>query len=138
MARLTLLALALTLVACGSVSGSNPPAATPTPTASPVGGQISDGDDGKTISLHVGDQVELVLHQQPGFTQWNGVQSSNPSVLMPVVDVRAAAVRGVTLAMFKAVGPGRSDVTASAGVNCSPGTACPALARLWRVTIQVS
>ena len=138
MARLTLLALALTLVACGSVSGSNPPAATPTPIASPLGGQITNSDEGRTISLHVGDQVELVLHQQSGFTQWSGVQTSNRSVLTPVVDVRAAAVRGVTLAMFKAVAPGSSDVTASAGVDCTPGSACPALARLWRVTVRVS
>jgi hypothetical protein len=44
----------------------------------------------------------------------------------------------VTLAKFRAAAAGTTDLTATASVACSPGAACPALARLWRVTIVVS
>ncbi len=125
----------LGLTACGSVA-LRP--AGPSPSAAPRGGQqVTDSDENKTLSYHVGDSFGLVLHGQPGWTMWENVSSSDRTVLLPVVDTRAASVRGVTLAMFKASAPGTSQVSASASMQCSPGAACPALARVWKVTIQV-
>jgi len=126
----------LGLTACGSVA-LRP--AGPSPSQAPSGaGTVTDTDENKTLSYHIGDTFELVLHEQSGWTMWQNVTSSDQRVLKPVVDTRAASVRGVTLAMFKAAAPGRSDVTATAGMACSPGAACPLLARVWKVTILVS
>jgi len=132
------LAIALLgLAACGAVSMR--PAAPRSPSAAPgVTGEVTDADANKTLQYHVGESFEVVLHEQSGWTPWQNLQPMNRSVLQPVVDTRAAAVRGVTLARFKAVAPGTTDITAVASPACSPGTACPALARIWKVTIAVS
>jgi hypothetical protein len=127
----------LGLTACGSVSLRPAPAGSPS--VAPTGGaQVTDADENKTLRFHVGDTFEVVLHEQPGFTPWQNLQPMNHTVLQPLVDTRAAAVRGVTLARFRAAAIGSTDLTATASVACSPGAACPALARLWRVTIVVS
>ncbi len=137
MKALLLAAALLGLLGCGSAAGA--PAAPGSPSAASTGeGTVTDTDENKTLTYHVGDTFELVLHEQAGWTMWQNVTSSNPNVLQPMVDTRAASVRGVTLARFKAATPGKSDVTATAGMACSPGQACPQLARVWRVTIQVS
>jgi hypothetical protein len=60
-------------------------------------------------------------------------------VLLPVVDTRAAAVRGVTLGSFQAVAAGSAQVTSTTAQDCpQQGAACPAIARAWTVTVQVS
>jgi hypothetical protein len=127
----------LGLTSCGAVSMR--PAGPSSPSAEPgIVGDVTDTDANKTLQYHVGDTFEVVLHEQSGWTPWQNLAPTNPRVLQPVVDTRMAAVRGVTLARFKAVAPGTTDITASAGAACSPGTACPALARIWKVTIVVS
>ena len=60
------------------------------------------------------------------------------SVLMPIVDTRAAAVRGVTLGSFEAVGPGTAQINSTATADCTAGTQCAALARSWTVTVSVA
>jgi hypothetical protein len=104
----------------------------------PGGPQVTDADENRVLQYHVGDTFEVVLHQQTGWTQWSNLSAVDRGVLQPIVDTRAAAARGVTLARFKAAAPGTTEIQASAGASCSPGMACPAIARLWRVTIRVS
>ena len=141
--RALLAALAWLVVAgCGASPGIP---AGPAPIASPGatepgpgGPQVTDADGNRVLQYHVGDSFEVVLHQQPGWTQWSNLTAADRGVLQPVVDTRAAAARGVTLARFRAAGPGTTEVTAGAGAMCSPGSACPAIARLWKVTVQVT
>jgi phage tail protein X len=90
-----------------------------------------------TATVRIGEKLEAVLHSNPGMTAWSGVRSSDPLVLAPIVDPAATAVRGVTLAGFKAVAPGKAEITATAGPDCSPGQACPAYLMLLTIDITV-
>jgi hypothetical protein len=149
-----LLALPGLVTGCGSVgrpgSGSaaspSPSAPSGTPPAGPnqtgPGGNpaaaLTDTDLGRTVLVHKGDRLSVALHQVTGFSPWSHPASSDGTVLQPVVDTRAAAVRGVTLGSFQAMAPGTVQVTSSAAANCPQGAACPAVARAWTVTVQVS
>lgn len=135
MKALLLAAAGLALLGCGGVA--HIPAGPSSPSATPGGLTVTDTDANKTLTYHLGDTFELVLHEQTGWTMWENVTPSDRTVLQPMVDTHAAAVRGVTLAKFKAAATGTSDITASASMACSPGVACPALARVWKVTIEV-
>ena len=128
------LATLVVLTACGS-TGGHPPAASSPPAA---GAQLTDADAGRTVSMRTGQTVEVVLHQASGFTPWSGVRSTDTSVLQPVVDTKATAVRGVTLAMFRAARSGQAQIQATATPDCSPGAACPAIARAYAVTVVVT
>ena len=131
--RIGALALAFGLVvACGSVAGH----VEPTPSAAPA--DLTNSSDGDRYAMHVGDQVTVSLQQESGFTPWSHPVAADPQVLQPMVDTRAAAVRGATLARFRAAAPGTTTLTSTASVLCSPGQACSALARAWRVTITVT
>jgi hypothetical protein len=132
------LAAVLFLAACGAPVPPVSPAASPSVPATAAGNQLTNADAGRTVTMKVGDSVEVALRQEPGFTGWQGVQSSDTMVLQPAVDPRAAAVVGMSLHNFRAVGPGQAQIFASATVLCSPGAACPALARDWRVTVIVT
>jgi hypothetical protein len=90
------------------------------------------------ITIHTGQKLEVVLHARSGMTDWSNVRSSDTSVLSPIVNPAATAVRGVTLAAFQALAPGRADVTAVAGASCSPGQACPMYEMLYSVTVTVT
>lgn len=136
MKALLLAAATFGLLGCGAVGGN--PAGSGSPSAAPSGGPtMTDADENKTLTYHVGDTFELVLHEQSGWTMWENVTVSDRAVLQPMADTHAASVRGVTLAKFKAAAPGTSELTATASMACSPGAACPALARVWKATIQV-
>jgi predicted secreted protein len=141
------LLLALPVLAgCGSVGR---PAAPTSPSASPgaaiPGGNpaatpaaaLSDADSGRTVQLQKGDRISVTLHQAPGYTPWSRLATSDGGVLLPVVDTRMAAVRGVTLGSFRAMAPGSARVTSTAAQDCPQGSACPAPARAWAVTVQV-
>jgi hypothetical protein len=71
-------------------------------------------------------------------SNWSNVRSSNTSVLSPIVNPAATAVRGVTLAAFQALAPGQADITATAAAACPPGMACPMFALLYSVTVTVA
>lgn len=129
-------ASALCLAACGAAAAPSAPA--PTTPPSPAGPVLTNTDAGRTVTMKVGERIEVALRQENGFTMWENVTSTNPSVLQPVVDPRAAAVIGMSLHSFQAMATGQAQVTATATVQCSPGAACPALARDWRVTVIVS
>jgi hypothetical protein len=90
------------------------------------------------ITIHAGQKLEVVLNAKPGMTNWSNVRSSDTTVLKPIVNPAATAVRGVTLAAFQALTPGKAVVTASAGAACSPGSACPMFAVLYSVTVTVT
>jgi hypothetical protein len=71
-------------------------------------------------------------------TNWNGVRSSDRSVLVPIVNPAAAAAHGVTLSAFKAMAPGKAHIDASAGPLCSPDEPCPAYLMVLTIDVTVS
>lgn len=149
-----LLALPALVAGCGSVGrlgGSS--AASPSPSAlsgatspgpnqtGPAGNpadSLTEADSGRTLQVHKGDRLSIALREPAGFSPWSRMASSDGTVLLPVVDTRAAAVRGVTIGSFQAVAPGTAQLTSSATQDCPQGAACTALARGWTVTVQVS
>ena len=146
------LLLAATLVAsgCGSVASSSPGAgSTPSPgsrgaaspgsnpQASPASA-LTEADTGRTVQVKRGDVVSVTLHEVPNFVEWSKPASSDGAVLAPVVDTRAASVRGVTLASFQAAAPGTAQLSSNAGPVCPPNAPCPAVAMTWTVAVQVT
>ncbi len=133
--------VALTVSACGDVHCMcvrNPYVPPPTPSASPgLGFDAVVTEKDTAITIQSGQKLEVVLHARSGMTDWSSVRSSDTSVLSPIVNPAATAVRGVTLAAFQALAPGRADITATAGAACSPGQACPMYAMLYSVTVTV-
>ena len=126
----------LTLSGCGPVCvcvGGPPivPAASP-----PLYDRVVTEKD-HTVRLWVGQKLEVVLHAYPGLTNWSRVQSSDMSILGPIVNPAATAVRGVTLAAFQAHAAGEAEITATATPDCSPGQACPMLAALYTLKVTV-
>lgn len=130
---------ALALSACGAAGTAATPSPSPdNPSTSPGRGfDVSVSEKDKSISLRVGQKLEAVLHANQGMTNWSGVRSSDPSILMSVVDPAATAVRGVTLAGFQAIAPGQVQITAVAGALCSPGQACPMYAMVLSIDVTV-
>ena len=129
---------ALVLAACGSAGLGSAPSPSPNPSGGPGLGfdaQVTELDT--AITIHTGQKLEVVLHARPGMANWSNVRSSDTSVLSPIVNPAATAVRGVTLAAFQALTPGRADITATAGAACSPGQACPMYVMLYSVTVTV-
>lgn len=88
--------------------------------------------------MRVGQKLEAVLHATPGMTTWSSVRSSDPTVLAPIVNPAATAVRGVTLGAYQAIAPGKAQITATAGASCSPGKPCPMFAVLLTIDVTVS
>lgn len=128
-----------TLAACGSAgTGAG---TTPTPTPSPSPGQgyaavVTEQDHAAT--LRAGEKLEVVLHAASGMTNWSHPTSSDESVLAPIVDPAATAVRGVTLAAFIAKAPGHAVISSAAGPQCSPGQACPMYAIAFTAVVTVT
>jgi hypothetical protein len=146
---LALLSLLLVL-ACGSsgrpAGGSAANSPSGAPVASPPSGNpaqqtvatLGDADSGRTVRLRKGDVVSVALHEPDGFSPWSRLATSDGTVVMPIVDTRATAVRGVTLGSFEGVAPGTAQLTSSTTQDCAAGAPCPALAKGWTVTVTVS
>jgi phage tail protein X len=135
------LAAALALCACGAVGSGSAPSPSPTyPAFTPGHGfDVLVTEKDTHVTLHVGQKLEAVLHANAGMTNWSNVRSTDTSVLMPVVDTAATAIRGVTLAGFQAVAPGHAAIQATAGAACpSPGQACPMYAILLSIDVIVT
>ena len=125
---------ALAITACGSAgTGSG----TPSP-GTGVGFDTAVSEKDKTASMHVGQTLEVVLHAYPGMAGWTAPKSSNESILVPIVNPAATAVRGVTLAGFKALAPGEVEITSSSSPSCSPGQACPMYIAVYSVKVTVT
>jgi hypothetical protein len=137
-AGLTAVLAALALSACGAAGIG----AAPGPGASPSTGpgasfDLAVSEKSSAASMKVGQKLEAVLHTRVGMAPWSGVRSSDTSVLAPIVNPAATAVRGVTLAAFQALAPGTAQITATAGADCSPGQACPQYLMVLTITVTV-
>ncbi len=133
---------ALLISACGDTNTCaciGNPYVPRTPSTSPdLGFDAVVTENDKAITIRVGQKLEVVLHAKPGMTDWSNVRSSDTSVLTPIVNPAATAVRGVTLAAFQAQARGQANIRATAGAACSPGQACPMYAILYSVTVTVT
>lgn len=125
-------AVCLLAAACGS-SGTGP-APNPGPG---VGFDVSVTEKDHAATLHVGQTIQLVLHEANGMTPWNHPRSSNTAILTPIADPAATSVRGVTVAAFKAVVPGDAEVSSYAGPDCSPGQVCPMFVAVYSLKVSV-
>ena len=126
---------ALVMTACGGMGlgGSPSPAGTP---GLMFDLAVSEKDTAAT--LHTGQKLEVVLHAGPNMSNWTDVRSSDPSVLKVIVNPAATAARGVTLAGYQAIAPGRAQITATSSPNCKPNMACPMYIALWEVRVTVT
>lgn len=110
----------------------------PTASAAPgLGFDVVVTEKDTATTLRAGQKLEIVLHAVNGMDNWMQVKSSNESILAPTVNPAATAVRGVTLAAFKAMEPGQADISAYASPTCSPGQACPMYVQVWSVRVTV-
>jgi hypothetical protein len=130
---------ALVISGCGAYrtgSSSNP---SPTPSeGTGLGYDLVVTEKDRTATMRVGQKVEVVLHANSGMDNWVRVRSTNESVLVPIVNPAATAVRGVTLAAFKAIAPGQAEIDAYANPNCSPGTACPMYVQVVSIKVTIT
>src|SRR5215470_1242595 len=127
--------LGLLLSGCGNyvgLGGTNP---SPSPSPS-VEVTVTEQDHATT--LRSGQRLELILHAPNGMSNWSSPKSSDPTVLAPVVDPRATAAVGVTLAAFAAVRPGTAEVTATASPKCPPNAVCPMYVALYSLKVTVT
>jgi hypothetical protein len=132
------LAALLVFSACGHPPGvvALPPRS---PTTNPGAGfDVTVTENSHAVTLHVGQTLAVVLHARPGMASWTSVRSSDQSVLSPIVNPAASAVRGVTLAAFRAIATGTARVSATAAPDCSPGQACPAYVMLLTIEVTVT
>ena len=132
-------AAALVISGCGAYrtgAGSDP---SPTPSeGTGLGYDLVVTEKDRTATMRVGQKVEVVFHANSGMDNWMQVRSTNTSVLVPIVNPAATAVRGVTLAAFKAIAPGQSEITAYASPQCSPGSACPMYVAVISIKVTVT
>ena len=136
-AVVVLMLAALTLSACGAVGGAAPPPASPS-TNPGAGFDVTVTENTRSVTVRAGQTLAVVLHVKPGMNNWNGVRSSDESVLAPIVNPAAAAARGVTLAAFRAIAPGRAHIEASAGPACAPDQPCPAYLMVLTIDVTVT
>jgi hypothetical protein len=139
MRKLILLAaVAMLGTACGAAgvgAGSNP---SPTPSdSSPMHFDVTATETDKAVSMHVGQKLQVVLHGGNQIT-WQQVKSSDTTILEPTVNPAATAMRGVTLAAFRATGPGEAQVTAVGTAVCPAGQPCPMFAMLYSLTVTIT
>jgi|SRR5579859_3882441 len=128
--------LATVLIGCGAYSV---PGADPTPSsAPPLGFDLTLTERDHAVTMHAGQKIELVLHAAQGMKPWTHPQSSDSTLLTPIVDPAATAVRGVTLAAFQARLPGVVDVTADAGPDCAPNQPCAQLLDVYRLKVTIT
>lgn len=135
MKKLLLLATAgLLLAGCGQYVGlgSNP---SPSPSSA---AQVTLTEQDHTATIHVGQRLELILHASNGMTNWTNVRSSDTTVLTPVVDTKATAVVGVTIAAFQALRTGTANVTATGSPRCPPNAMCPMYVAVYSLKVTVT
>ena len=115
-----------------------PPAHTPVP----AGSQVTEADNGRSLTVHVGSEVTLVLHN----TYWQISKSSDSAVLALVSGPTYSAAGtvscipgtgcGTVSTVFRALTPGQATVTASR-TSCGEVLACTGTAGAYRVTFVV-
>lgn len=139
--RYLLIAAAAALVISGCGAYREGPVAVPTPTpgeGTGLGYDVVVTEKDKTATMRVGQKVEVVFHAATNMDSWTQVRSTNESVLIPIVNPAATAVRGVTLAAFKAVAPGQAEITSYANPHCSPGSACAMYVAIVSIKVTIT
>ncbi len=132
-------AAAALISGCGSVGTASSPSPSPSPSAgSNLSFDVTVTETTRAASMRVGQKLEVVLHAGNGMNNWTQPRSSDESILTPIVDPAATAVRGVTLAAFQAKGPGQVDITAYGSPICPSGQACPMYVMLFSVKVTVT
>ena len=124
----------LLLAGCGQYVGLG---SSPSPTPSQAS-QVTVTEQDHAAALHVGQRLELILHANNGMANWANVKSSDPTVLAPVVDTKATAVVGVTIAAFQALRAGTAQVTATGSPKCPPNAMCPMYVALYSLKVTVT
>jgi hypothetical protein len=131
------IAATLLIAGCGSAGAASTPSPTPS-TGSNLGFDVTVTETTRAASMRVGQKLEVVLHAGNGPNSWTQPKSSDESILIPIVDPAATAVRGVTLAAFQAKAPGRADITAYGSPICPSGQPCPMYVMLFSVQVTVT
>ena len=90
------------------------------------------------VTMRVGQRLEVVLLAAEGMTGWTHPDSSDRSVLAPIVDPLANAAHRVTLAAFQATKAGQAEVRATSSPQCSPAQACPMLLSVYSLKVTVT
>ncbi len=93
------------------------------------GTRVTMADNGKTVTLHVGQGFLLALGDQ----QWS-VTVADQAVVARVPNVMV--VRGAQ-GLYRALKAGTTTLQAAGRPNCSPGQACPMYIIGFHVTLQV-
>jgi len=136
---LVVIAAAVFVAGCGSAGIGSGLMPTPSPsTGSNVGFDVTATETTQTVSMRVGQKLEVVLHAGAAMSNWAQPHSSDETILAPIVDPAATAVRGVTLAAFQARAPGQVDVTAYASPICPSGQPCPMYVMLFSLHVTVT
>jgi hypothetical protein len=137
MTRLILIALVAVLVAgCGATGAGAGSIPTPSPSFG-MGFDVTASEKDHAVTMRAGQKLEVVLHGGGQIT-YQQVRSSDESILQPTVDPAATAVRGVTLAAFKALKPGQAQVSAVGVPVCPSGQACPMYAVVYSLLVTVT
>jgi hypothetical protein len=139
--RYLLIAVAVALVVsgCGAYrtgAGSDP---SPTPSeGTGLGYDVVVTEKDKTAAMRIGQKLEVVLHATNNMANWSPPRLSNDKVLVPIVNPAATAVRGVTLAAYRAVAPGEVEISAYASPNCPSGSMCPMYVAVVSIKVTVT
>ncbi len=137
--RFALVLVTLLACACGSahVCQGCTAVASPIATAPAPGFDVLITEGDRAVTVKQGQRIELVLHEKPGMSEWNGVNVDDPSVLR-AIPTGITAARGVTIAGYEAARPGTATIRATATPLCTPGQACPLFAMLFEVSVTVT
>lgn len=132
---------AVLFVSCGyspcacDGAGTLPVQESPSPR---LGYDVTATNTDHAVTMKVGQKLEVVLRAAQGMNDWSHPNSSDQSVLSPIVDPAATAAIGVTLAAFKAMKPGQVDVTANASPRCPPPQVCPMYLAVYSLRVTVT
>jgi len=127
----------LLVLACGAVPAG--PGATPSPSPTHgLGFDVVATEKDRSVTLRVGQTLEVALHAAPNMNPWMHPVSTNTAVLKPIVDPAATAARGVSLAAFQAIAPGHVQVTSYAGPTCPSGAMCPMYVVAYTLDVTVT
>jgi uncharacterized protein YceK len=131
------IAAVVVISGCGSAGAASSPSPTPSG-GSNLGFDVTVTETTHEASIRVGQKLEVVLRAGNSMNNWTQPRSSDLSILAPIVDPAATAVRGVTLAAFQAKAPGHADITALGSPICPSGVACPMYVMLYSVLVTVT
>ena len=145
---LAAVALAALLGGCGAAASPSAPAASPAPRvivtpAPPSSRDVSEADNGSTVSLRTGGTLRVVLHS----TYWQFDPASDPTVLRSTGDPTSSPDPpgscvpgggcGTVTATFQALRAGRAVVTAHR-TSCGEALRCTGNQGSYAVTVMVS